>query len=275
MKFALACLLTIPAVFGLLDGALPDIPGVPDITGEMSDLAGKVAKEAATELVTKGVTEIAGEKIGKQVGEVAGELAGTLAKCYVDGVLTGGSGCANTVVKAALDKAGKQIIDDLKKDMAGEINKIAQDISKVLQGAISDVSKDIGNVIGGDLGAGVGSLVNDALTNLAGDGLKDAVNAIIKPPTGCVDKDTICPSQKNLCTDKIYSKLMSEMCCKTCTGGSTAPSAGTTGTSSGSGSSASTCKDLQSYCTANKNLCNNASYKSMMTTNCPKTCGVC
>uniref|UniRef100_A0A7E4ULM2 ShKT domain-containing protein n=1 Tax=Panagrellus redivivus TaxID=6233 RepID=A0A7E4ULM2_PANRE len=94
--------------------------------------------------------------------------------------------------------------------------------------------------------------------------------------TSCVDLTKAdgtsdCPSRAYLCNDTTYYTLMTQQCPRTC---------GRCNSTSSSSSSSSTCVDLTkadgtSDCTALSYLCNSTVYYTLMTTQCPRTCGRC
>uniref|UniRef100_A0A914DXT6 ShKT domain-containing protein n=1 Tax=Acrobeloides nanus TaxID=290746 RepID=A0A914DXT6_9BILA len=89
---------------------------------------------------------------------------------------------------------------------------------------------------------------------------------LINPNTGTSD----CPSRAYLCNNSVYYALMTQQCpktCNRCSGSGTPPS--------------SSCVDLVnpstgvSDCPSRAYLCNNSVYYTLMTQQCPKTCGRC
>ena len=103
--------------------------------------------------------------------------------------------------------------------------------------------------------------------NIAAGGIGSTCVDQVNPSTGVSD----CPARASLCNDPTYYTVMTQQCPKTC------QRCSTTGTSG----SSTTCRDLVnpstgvSDCTSLSNLCNDANYKSIMTVQCPKTCGRC
>uniref|UniRef100_A0A183G971 ShKT domain-containing protein n=1 Tax=Heligmosomoides polygyrus TaxID=6339 RepID=A0A183G971_HELPZ len=89
---------------------------------------------------------------------------------------------------------------------------------------------------------------------------------LLNPSTGVSD----CPAMAAYCTNSAYYTLMTTQCPKTC--GRCSTTSSTTST---------TCVDLLnpstgvSDCSAMAAYCNNSAYYTMMTTQCPKTCGRC
>ncbi|CAI4222639.1 unnamed protein product [Auanema sp. JU1783] len=96
--------------------------------------------------------------------------------------------------------------------------------------------------------------------------------------TSCVDKTnprtgvSDCPARSNLCNDSVYYDLMTVQCPRTCNRCGVASSTTT--------SSTTTCVDLTgpsgvSDCARRANLCNDATYRTLMRQQCPRTCGFC
>uniref|UniRef100_A0A8R1HS76 ShKT domain-containing protein n=1 Tax=Caenorhabditis japonica TaxID=281687 RepID=A0A8R1HS76_CAEJA len=94
---------------------------------------------------------------------------------------------------------------------------------------------------------------------------------LVNPSTGVSD----CTALAYLCTDSTYYDVMTQQCPKTC------GRCSSTSSSSSSSSSSTSCADLLnpstgvSDCPSRASLCNDATYYSLMTTQCPKTCGRC
>ncbi|GMR51785.1 hypothetical protein PMAYCL1PPCAC_21980, partial [Pristionchus mayeri] len=93
---------------------------------------------------------------------------------------------------------------------------------------------------------------------------------LLNPNTGVSD----CPSRAYLCTNSVYYTLMTQQCPKTCgrcTGGGVVTTT----------ASSATCVDLLnpntgvSDCPSRAYLCNNSAYYTLMTQQCPRTCGRC
>uniref|UniRef100_A0A0N5BJC2 ShKT domain-containing protein n=1 Tax=Strongyloides papillosus TaxID=174720 RepID=A0A0N5BJC2_STREA len=98
--------------------------------------------------------------------------------------------------------------------------------------------------------------------------------ALTTTPVTCVDLVASGPNDCQLlasyCKNALYLSLMKEKCPKTC--GFCSASVSTT--------TKAACADLSnsngsSDCTKNAYLCTNSIYKSLMKTQCPKTCGYC
>ncbi|KAK6059541.1 shTK domain protein [Cooperia oncophora] len=95
-------------------------------------------------------------------------------------------------------------------------------------------------------------------------------------PTTCVDKVNArtgvsdCPSMASYCNNAVYYTLMTEQCPRTC---------GRCTTSSSSTTSTTTCVDKVnpstgvSDCPSMASYCNNSAYYTLMTQQCPRTCG--
>ncbi|GMR51782.1 hypothetical protein PMAYCL1PPCAC_21977 [Pristionchus mayeri] len=94
---------------------------------------------------------------------------------------------------------------------------------------------------------------------------------LLNPTTGVSD----CPSRAYLCTNSVYYTLMTQQCPRTCSRCSGA-GAGTVPTTS-----TASCVDLLnpstgvSDCSSRAYLCNNSVYYTLMTQQCPRTCGRC
>ncbi|CAI4224994.1 unnamed protein product [Auanema sp. JU1783] len=95
--------------------------------------------------------------------------------------------------------------------------------------------------------------------------------------TTCVDKlnpntgRSDCPGSASLCNDSRYYTLMTQQCPRTC---GRCPGAATT-------TSSSACVDKlnpntgRSDCPGSASLCNDSRYYTLMTQQCPRTCGRC
>ena len=99
--------------------------------------------------------------------------------------------------------------------------------------------------------------------------------------TGCQDKigadgTSDCPRLASLCNSTVYATIMAEQCPKTCNKCTTTTSTGTTGTTG-----STTCVDKvnpttgTSDCASLAYLCNESLYRTIMTQQCPRTCGRC
>ena len=92
---------------------------------------------------------------------------------------------------------------------------------------------------------------------------------LINPATGASD----CPSRATLCNNPTYFTVMTQQCPKTC---GRCPSVAPPTTSA-----AQSCVDAinpstgVSDCAKNAALCNNPTYSTVMSQQCPKTCGRC
>ncbi|GMS81245.1 hypothetical protein PENTCL1PPCAC_3420, partial [Pristionchus entomophagus] len=95
---------------------------------------------------------------------------------------------------------------------------------------------------------------------------------LLNPSTGTSD----CSSLSYLCSNSVYYTLMTTQCPATCGRCNT-----TTTTTTTTSTNISDCTDLTnpstgvSDCSARASLCNNTVYYSLMTTQCPRTCGRC
>uniref|UniRef100_A0A914END3 ShKT domain-containing protein n=1 Tax=Acrobeloides nanus TaxID=290746 RepID=A0A914END3_9BILA len=95
--------------------------------------------------------------------------------------------------------------------------------------------------------------------------------------TSCVDLTNLstgvsdCSSKAYLCNNSLYYTLMTQQCPATCGRCSTSTSTGTS----------TSCVDLTnpstgvSDCSSRAYLCNNSLYYTLMTQQCPRTCGRC
>lgn len=90
---------------------------------------------------------------------------------------------------------------------------------------------------------------------------------LTNPSTGVSD----CPSRAYLCSNSLYYSFMTTQCPATCGRCSITTSTGTS----------TSCVDLTnsltgvSDCTSRAYLCNNSLYYTLMTQQCPRTCGRC
>ncbi|GMS88100.1 hypothetical protein PENTCL1PPCAC_10275, partial [Pristionchus entomophagus] len=95
---------------------------------------------------------------------------------------------------------------------------------------------------------------------------------LLNPRTGVSD----CPATAYLCNNAAYYTLMTQQCPRTCSrcSGAVVPITTTTTTNT-------KCVDLLnpstgvSDCPSRVSLCNNAAYYTLMTQQCPRTCGRC
>ncbi|CAD6189582.1 unnamed protein product [Caenorhabditis auriculariae] len=112
-------------------------------------------------------------------------------------------------------------------------------------------------------------LLASVLVSLAASQCVDQVN----PSTGRSE----CAARASLCNNPTYFALMTQQCPRTCGRCSSV----VTSTTRRITTASSTCVDKvnpstgRSDCTANANLCNNPVYLSLMTQQCPRTCGRC
>uniref|UniRef100_A0AC35FDI3 ShKT domain-containing protein n=1 Tax=Panagrolaimus sp. PS1159 TaxID=55785 RepID=A0AC35FDI3_9BILA len=88
--------------------------------------------------------------------------------------------------------------------------------------------------------------------------------------TTCFDIATNCAANVGLCTNSLYLSTMTSKCRRTCNlcGGTSLPSTSTC------------CSDLLNSsgineCSSLARLCNNTAYYTLMTQQCPRTCGRC
>ncbi|KAL6744416.1 hypothetical protein Aduo_017354 [Ancylostoma duodenale] len=90
---------------------------------------------------------------------------------------------------------------------------------------------------------------------------------LLNPSTGISD----CPAQASLCQNSLYYNLMTQQCPRTC------GRCSTTGTNSTTGACADKLnpKTGTSDCPSMASYCNDATYYSLMTDQCPRTCGRC
>uniref|UniRef100_A0A914WQJ3 ShKT domain-containing protein n=1 Tax=Plectus sambesii TaxID=2011161 RepID=A0A914WQJ3_9BILA len=220
---------------------------------DIGSAVGGVVDKEVSGAVKDGVSGVVGDEIGGQIGDAAGELAGSVVQCYIDGILTTGKGCPDADLEAAAGKAAGDLLGDLGDDLKNAADK-----------EIDKVAGSISNGIGGELGNAVGGAVGDAL--------KDVVKDV-----AAADKSTDCVTMKSYCKNAFYEKMMAEMCPKTCgASGSAAPAqpAATPAPAPVTSAPAPAAVDKTPQCASMKAYCNNASYKKMMTEQCPKTCGI-
>ncbi|KAE9548282.1 hypothetical protein FO519_008506 [Halicephalobus sp. NKZ332] len=147
-----------------------------------------------------------------------------------------------------------------------------------------------GSAAPGCVGPCIGNICPSGLTcSAAQQCCSSTTGGVVPAPstTTCVDKVgpsgvSDCPALANLCDSPVYYNVMTNQCPKTCNRCTSTGITGTTRTPGTSGSTGSTtCVDKinpktgTSDCPALSSLCSNTKYKTVMTQQCPKTCGLC